>query len=251
MTSHSQATSVFRENGDVESSTDGYARRFSGAAGEWMLHVQEDRAFASFRQWPGGTVLDVGGGHGQIAVPLVRGGWQATVFGSGPECGRRLSSLLADGTYRFFSGDLLDLPFPDRHFDVVSSFRLLTHCERWEELIAELCRVARHAVVVDYPTSQSLNVIAPALFGAKKRLEGDTRRWRLFRHDEVAGAFARHGFTLLVRRPQFFLPMVLHRHLKMPALSKIPEGLFRLSGLTALFGSPVVLEARREAAAAP
>ena len=42
---------------------------------------------------------------------------------------------------------------------------------------------------------------------------------------------------------------LLHRRLRMPALSKVPEGFFRLVGLTALFGSPVVLEARRKMAA--
>jgi SAM-dependent methyltransferase len=209
-----------------------------------MLRVQQERAFATFRRWPGGTVLDVGGGHGQLAVPLVRGGWRTTVFGSAPGCGRRLWSLLPDGAFRFVSGDLLALPFPDGSFDVVSSFRLLTHCGRWEQLVSELCRVARHAVVVDYPTSRSLNVIAPALFGAKKRIEGDTRQWRLFRHGEVAAAFGAHGFASLERRPQFFLPMVLHRRLRMPAVSKAAEGLCRMAGLTALFGSPVVLEAR-------
>jgi SAM-dependent methyltransferase len=245
MKSHEQTASPSRETGDVESSTNGYARRFAGAAGAWMLRVQEELAFATFRKWPGGTVLDVGGGHGQIAVPLARGGWQTTVYGSMPSCGERLRSLLPDGSCRFLSGDLLQLPFPDRHFDIVSSFRLLTHCERWERLVGELCRVARHAVVVDYPTSQSLNVIAPALFGAKKRLEGDTRQWHLFRHEEVSRAFVRNGFAGISRRRQFFLPMVVHRKLGMPALSKLPEGLFRLTGLTGLFGSPVVLEARR------
>lgn len=237
--------SASRERGDVESSTASYARRFSGAAGEWMLSVQEKLAFATFHRWPGGSVLDVGGGHGQLALPLIDGGWRTTVYGSMPECSHRLSSLLGGRPYRFVSGDLLALPFPDRHFDVVSSFRLLTHCDRWEELVAELCRVARHAVVVDYPTSQSLNVIAPALFGAKKRLEGDTRQWRLFRHSEVGEVFSRSGFSRLRRRAQFFLPMVIHRRLKVPALSKAVEGLCRGIGLTALWGSPIVLEARR------
>jgi len=41
-------------------------------------------------------------------------------------------------------------------------------------------------VIVDYPCSQSLNRISPALFTAKKRLEGNTRPWTLFRHSQIA-----------------------------------------------------------------
>ena len=85
------------------------------------------------------------------------------------------------GACEFVVGNVLALPFPDKSFDVVLCFRLLTHCERWPELVRELCRVARCAVIVDYPTGQSLNAIAPALFGAKQKYERNTRHWMLFR----------------------------------------------------------------------
>jgi hypothetical protein len=124
---------------------------------------------------------------------------------------------------------------------VVLCFRLLTHCERWPELVRELCRVARQGVIVDYPTSQSLNAIAPALFGAKKKFEKNTRTWALFRHRQVLDEFAKHGFVPAEIRKQFFLPMVLHRMLKSRALSAGLEGICRALGFTRLWGSPVIV----------
>ena len=111
-------------------------------------------------------------------------------------------------------------------------------------LIAELCRVARHAVIVDYPTSESLNRVAPALFGAKKRLEKNTRTFTLFTHRQVEAAFSSCGFTSARRIGQFFLPMVLHRALRCRPCSAALETLARAVGLTRLWGSPVMLLAR-------
>ena len=110
-----------------------------------------------------------------------------------------------------------------------------------------LCRVARRAVIVDYPTGQSLNCITPALFGAKKRIEGNTRTYTLFPHRTLAGAFAAHGFRRTALDKQFFLPMVLHRLLKSPPLSRLAEFPFRVLGLTALLGSPAIARFERSA----
>ncbi len=188
----------------------------------------------------GGTLVDVGGGHAQTAPVLARIGWHCTVTGSDPICAARLPDGLA-----FEVADNLALPHPDRSFDAAISFRLLPHCDHWRELIGELCRVARHRVVVDYPTRQSLNVVSDAFFALKKGVEKNTRPFTLFSHREIRGAFAAHGFRVVQRTPQFFWPMVVHRMLERPAASKILEAPCRLIGLTAAFGSPVVLVAER------
>jgi 2-polyprenyl-3-methyl-5-hydroxy-6-metoxy-1,4-benzoquinol methylase len=234
-----------REQGDVESSTAGYAARFAGPVGAWMLGVQERITLRMLEAHPGATVLDVGGGHGQLCAPLARAGWPVTVLGSAPSCGARIAGLVAHGRCRFVVGDLLALPFPDRAFDVVTSFRLLPHCDRWELLVGELCRVARTLVIVDYPTIESVNKVAPALFGAKKKLEGNTRTFTLFTHREVAGAFAGRGFALERRVGQFFLPMVLHRALRCRPCSAALEAVCRGVGLTGRWGSPVIAAFRR------
>jgi len=232
----------FPETADIETSSDDYASRFAGPVGEWMLAVQERLALALIDPSPAKAVLDVGGGHGQLAGPLCRRGQTVTVLGSAEPCARRIRALSAGGRCTFRVGNVIALPFPDRSFDTVISFRLLTHCSQWPKLIEELCRVARHSVVADYPTEQGLNKIAPLLFQAKKRLEGNTRTWRLFRHADVRREFVRCGFSPGRRRAQFFLPMVLHRTMKCRTLSVALEALCRAAGLTRLWGSPVIIE---------
>lgn len=240
------STPRFSEMADVDSSTDAYAARFKGAVGRWMLSVQERGARGLLADvTPGASILDVGGGHAQLAVPLGRDGYAVTVQGTDPSCAHRLREVLAEGRCRFVVGDMLALPFGDRSFDAVIAFRMLTHCTEWPRLAAELCRVTRGPVVVDYPTSEGVNAIAPMLFRAKKRLEGNTRRWRLFTHAEVDAAFAAAGFRRTGTYKQFFLPMVVHRMLRLRALAAGLEGICRGLGLTGRWGSPVI--ARYEA----
>jgi len=233
------------ETADIETSSEGYAARFAGPAGVWMLAVQEGIAVDLLPASGAISVLDVGGGHGQLARPLCRRGYEVTVVGSDVRCRHRILDLIEKGSCGFTVGNMVALPFPDRSFDVVISFRLLPHCTAWPALIGELCRVARASVIVVYPTSEGLNAIAPALFGAKKKLEGNTREWRMFRHAEVEAEFAKHGFVSRRRVPQFFLPMVLHRMLKCPRFSAGLEAVCRGLGLTRRWGSPVIVRMDR------
>lgn len=227
---------------DVASSTDAYARRFSGAVGEFLLARQAELVLQLLAPWPRARVLDVGGGHAQIALPLVRAGYQVTATGSRDSCRERLDRLLPAGSFEFRRCDLLDLPFPDRSFDAVVSLRVLSHLERWQALVAEMCRVARHAVVLDYPDLRSFNLLYSPLFRLKRSLEGHTTRtFRCFGPREVIAEAARQGFGSAVVRRQFFLPIVIHRALGNAGASRTAEAASRRLGLTAAFGSPVVL----------
>src|SRR5512138_1446494 len=149
---------------DIDSSTEDYARRFAGPTGSWFLEVQERAALSLLQPWPGATVLDVGGGHGQLAGPLARRGYRVTVMGSDESCSTRIADLVQTGLVRFTTGDLLRLPFPDRSFDLVVSFRILGHVPAWPELVAELTRVADKAVLLDFASTRSVNFLAPLLF---------------------------------------------------------------------------------------
>ena len=238
---HPEAGAPYPETCDIHSSTDEYAARFKGSVGAWMLSVQE-RIFLKFLGETGAkTVLDVGGGHGQLAVPMCRDGYDVTVLGSSPEGAHRIQQVIDTGRCRYTVGNMIALPFPDKSFDVVVSFRIVMHCGQWPQLVKELCRVARKAVIIDYPTSQSVNSIAPALFDAKKKLEGNTRFWRLFKHAEIDGEFARNGFRPTARTGQFFFPMVVHRVLKLRPLAAVMEAPPRWMGLTRRWGSPVIV----------
>jgi SAM-dependent methyltransferase len=239
----------FRDDADVETSTDAYAGRFSGPVGAWFLEVQARAVLELLAPWPRARVLDVGGGHAQIAPLLIERGHAVTVVGSTPACRVRLDRILAPGAYRFQQAALPMLPFPDRDFDVVLALRLLPHAVRWRELLAEMARVARCAVVVDYPDARSANALAGLLFGLKRKAEGNPRRFRLFRRADLVAELGRHGLGRPAIRPQFLLPMMLHRLGGRPRWSRPVEGFFRVVGATRAFGSPVLLRVQRDTAA--
>ncbi len=232
--SHSQETA------DIETSSPTYAGRFAGPAGEWMLARQAELVLGFMKRHPGATVLDVGGGHGQLALPLARAGHRVTVAGSDASCRQMIDDAVTRGEIAFDVADLLQLPYADKQFDVVTCIRFLPHCERWNDAVRELCRVARKAVIVDYPTLRSLNVLSRPLFNLKKGIEKTTRPFRLFRRGVINRAFDAHGFRLAASRPQYFWPMVLHRVLNRPALSRVLEAFPRAVGLTLLLGSPIL-----------
>jgi SAM-dependent methyltransferase len=236
---------VAREDADVLTSSDEYARRFSGAVGDFFLELQARTTLDLLRPWPGASVLDVGGGHGQVTGPLVDAGYAVTVLGSDPACESRVAGWTRRGRARFVCGDLLAPPFPGRAFDVVLSYRLLPHVRPWPELVASLARLARSTVVVDYPTRCSVNLAADLLFSLKRGVEGDTRPFAVFRDREVERAFAAHGFWPTARRPQFFFPMALHRAAGSGWLARGLEGAARAVRLTRFFGSPVILRLER------
>jgi SAM-dependent methyltransferase len=241
------AATPAREDADVESSSELYARRFAGPVGQWFLELQARLTLECLRGLsPGATVLDVGGGHAQLARPLVEAGYQVTVVGSDPSCGLRLAPLTSAGRCRFDVADLLALPYADQAFDAVACYRLLAHSINWRRLVGELCRVARHRVVVDYPARQSVNVASEALFRIKNSIErGTTRPFALYGRAEVARAFAAAGFQVTEERPQFFLPMALYRLAGSAGLARAAETVARSVGLTGLLGSPVIARADR------
>jgi SAM-dependent methyltransferase len=230
---------------DVETSSAAYARRFEGPVGRWFLDVQARTTLELLRPRPGTSILDVGGGHAQLTGPLVAAGCDVTVYGSADRCSERLQEWVRSGRARFRSGPLLQAPWPDGSFDAALAFRLLPHVDRWNELVRELCRLARTVVIVDYPTARSANAVSGALFGVKKGIEGDTRPFRVFRDAEVEEAFAAAGFSPTERRRQFLLPMALHRGLRLASLSRALEAAADAAGLTRAWGSPVILRAER------
>ncbi len=236
----------YPETADIETSSDDYARRFSGEIGSWFLKVQEEAVLRMLASYPETSVLDVGGGHGQLAGPLVRGGYRVSVLGSSEACRNRIQELTDKRLCEYMLGNIIELPYQDKTFDIVISFRLLPHVTKWEKLIKELTRVARRAVIIDYPSKRSINFFSPSLFRFKKSLEKNTRPFTLFSESELLGIFKLCNFICAERYPEFFLPMVLHRVLKSPGFSSSTEKLCRFCGLTNLFGSPVVLKMIRE-----
>lgn len=232
---------------DVVTASSSYASRFEGPIGAWLLKVQEEAILGMLRSWPGARVLEVGGAHGQLTGALIEAGHQVTVFGS-PMCStEHIQKYLDQGKCTFTGGDLTRLPYKDQAFDVVIVIRLLAHMKLWEAFLAELARVARKAVIVDYPSKHSLGGLFPSLFGVKQAIEGNARRFSVIKTGVLQATFEDFGFEAREIFRQFTLPMAVHRVLKRPRLSAAVERACRILGLTQRIGSPVIANFTRNA----
>lgn len=235
-----------QEDPDVESSSERYAQRFSGPVGAWFLEVQAQITRELLTPLPSQLrILDVGGGHAQLTPALLDAGHEVVVLGSSAVCAERLKPFLQTGRCHFEVGSLRDLPFPDRSFDVALSFRLLSHMVSPETLIRELCRVSSRSVLLDYPSTRSLNVLAQQLFSVKLLIEKNTRTFASFSPRFIRSAFERQGFRVAAERPQYLLPMALHRLLGSRPLSRAIEAPAAWLGVTRGFGSPTIVRADR------
>jgi SAM-dependent methyltransferase len=225
---------------DIETASLDYASRFSGTAGKYLLGEQTkcvERLISGFKA---GSVLEVGGGHGQLIELYRKLGLKFTIHGSHQSCFNNLDDSVSDANTVVSS--LRKLPFQSSSFDVVIAIRLITHADDWPKVLAEMCRVARHVVVFDYPTRRSLNGMMPFLFEMKKNIEGNTRTFRNFRKSEFQKILHSSGFQVGTIRNQFFIPMVVHRVLGGSVVSRFAEWIFSSVGATWAFGSPAVMK---------
>jgi len=248
------STEQFPETADIETSSEAYASRFSGPTGAWLLRVQSAATLAMLAPYPNASVLEVGGGHGQLTSGLIAAGHTVTVLGSDESCQTRIRSLVETGQCQFDVGNVLALPYADNSFDVVISYRFLAHVEQWQQFLSELARVAKRAVLVDYPTLRSVNYITPLLFSFKKGVEGNTRPYTCYDETKLLNYAQSLGLSVgnsrqerqHQRYAQFFWPMVLHRMLGKPQISSVLEGGARQLGLSKQFGSPVILKLTKQ-----
>jgi hypothetical protein len=122
----------------------------------------------------------------------------------------------------------------------------MAHIGDWRGYLAELARVARQAVIIDFPIPSGVNALEPLLFGLKKRVEGDTRRFDTIRTADVCRSLESAGFSRTTEVGQFVLPIVMHRKLGLPRLSSVLERGCASFGLASALGTPVILRADRK-----
>ena len=92
-----------------------------------------------YRDLLGVQVLDVGGDAGHLRSHVEQLGGQYTAIGFGP------------GVDREYDLEHLPYPFADKSFDTVLCLDVLEHLEQAHGALDELCRIARHSVVICLP----------------------------------------------------------------------------------------------------
>ena len=99
------------------------------------------------------SFLDAGCGEGFVARRVIDAVPGISLTGCDVSQTALEIAAAANPEGRFVAGSVVDLPFPDRSFDVVGCFEVLEHLpdDLPRKALSELSRVARQAVVLSVP----------------------------------------------------------------------------------------------------
>jgi ubiquinone/menaquinone biosynthesis C-methylase UbiE len=221
--------------------------RFGGPIGALLAEAQEQVLVRFAGALEGRTVLDVGTGTGRAALALAARGARVTGVDASAEMLRvareRASAHGIDAV--FAPGDAHALPFHDQTFDVTVCLRVLMHAPDWARCVAELCRVARDRVVLDYPSALSVAALQALARYVAARFGVRVEAYRVLPLRAVQRELARHGFHVTAVHRQFVLPIALHKRIGSRAITEGTERVFARAGLVRVLGSPVTLLAER------
>jgi SAM-dependent methyltransferase len=206
--------------------------RYGGPMGSFFLAEEATRFRTMIHRFGHcSSILDLGAGTGKLA---------ATVSAPYMAMDRSVAMLhmlrTRTPTVPLVVGDAQALPFRSQSVDILCASRLLMHLPDWPLMAAESCRVARRAVILDFPVSPSLAALEPRLWPLCRRDAHPPHR--VFTVREVRRVFAQHGFREVTVHRGFVLPYRLHRLLKTAWVSHLFERVVRGVGLAYLLGSP-------------
>jgi len=222
-------------------------RRFGGPIGRIVASAQARIVTDFMSPLEGRTILDVGTGTGRAALWLARAGAQVTGIDASEEmlAVARGRAATEGVSVRFQTGDAHALAFPDGSFDAAVSLWLLMHAPDWRRCVAELCRVAAHLVVVDYPSATSAALVESVARRIAHAAGAHTEAYRVFTRRAITDAFGARGFRVRAVHRQFVLPIALHKAVGSSRFTEWSEGVLDQAGLLNWFGSPVTLVAER------
>ena len=153
-------------------------------------------------------VLDVPCGGGRVTVHLTKKGYAMSAADLSENMIEIARQAVAPVTVE--RQDVERLTFPDKHFDTIVSFRLFHHFpnpEIRQRVISELCRVAKHNVVLSYFSPKSWTSVKRKIRAARGGRKSDKHATDL---PEVKGYFEKAGFKLVKNYAQMPLIHTLH-----------------------------------------
>jgi len=221
--------------------------RFGGPIGQYLLECQQSLLRDALSPVRGRSVLDVGTGTGRAAIGLAQSGAAVIGVDASPEMLRVARAKAADASVvvRVGLADAHALPFATGSVDAVVCLRVLMHTIDWRTCVAELCRVARWRVVVDFPSSSSTAALESGARRIAKSLGRNVEAYRVIAERDVLAAFQAHGFRPVIVRRQFVLPIAFHKAIGRLGFTRSIERGLTAVGLSRLAGSPVTLVAER------
>jgi ubiquinone/menaquinone biosynthesis C-methylase UbiE len=227
--------------------------RFGGPIGRLLAETQEQVIAGFLSPLTGTTILDVGTGTGRAAIALARRGATVTGIDASGEmlAVARRRALESGASVTFVQGDAHGLNVADGSFDAVVCLRVLMHTPDWRRSLAELCRAARHRVVLDYPARSSAAALQSIARRIAHALGARVEAYRVFGHTEIREALEANGFRILDTHKQFVLPIAFHKQLGSAKVTGRIEAALDRAGLRGMFGSPVTLVAHRVSGVSP
>jgi SAM-dependent methyltransferase len=225
------------------------ALRFGGPIGRVLLESQQALLRRAVLR-PDVTIADVGTGTGRAAIGLAADGARAVGVDASLEMLRVAAARAAAGgvTLRIVRADAHALPLASRSVDAAVSLRVLMHALDWRQCVAELCRIARWRVVVDFPSRTSLAALESAVRRLRLAAGGRVEAYRVIGIGDIRREFARHGFRLVDVHRQFVLPIALHKAIGRVAVTRRLEALLGGLGFRRLLGSPITVVAESQSA---
>ena len=223
------------------------ALRFSGPVGRFLLEEQALLLRDALQPSRGRHIVDVGTGTGRAAIGLAREGATVVGFDASAEMLGVARQRAADASVLvpFAVGDAHALPLNDRAVDAAVCLRVLMHAIDWRQCVAELCRVSKWRVVVDFPSTRSVAAIESLIRRRRKAMGHKVEAYRVLSERDVTAAFAANGLRIVDIRRQFVLPIAAHKTVGHFGVTQAVERGLEVVGALRLFGSPVTVVAER------
>ena len=131
-----------------------YEAWYATARGAWMGNREAETLIRLGGIGPGDTLLDVGCGSGWFTRRFAATGCEATGLDSDLAMLDYAQTL--NGAVKYLQGDMLDLPLPDKSFNIVASVTSLCFVADEHKALSEMIRVARRCVLLGLLHRRSL-----------------------------------------------------------------------------------------------